>query len=82
MQDLSCLIAPRRLAIVSGKYDTCFPIKGVKRGFETVKRIYEKAGVADLCSLTVNEHQHWWCEDTMWHVISEELEKLGQPDRL
>ena len=77
MQDLSCLIAPRRLAIVSGKYDTCFPIKGVNRGFETVKRIYEKAGTADLCSLTVNEHQHWWCEDTMWRVVSEELEKLG-----
>lgn len=76
MQDLACLIAPRRLAIVAGKYDTCFPIKGVRRGFETVKKIYEKAGATDACGLTVNEKQHWWCEDTMWRVIGEEIKKL------
>ncbi len=77
MQDLSCLIAPRRLAIVSGKYDTCFPIKGVKRGFETVKKIYEKENTPDACSLTVTDNQHWWCEDMMWSVIARELKALG-----
>ena len=76
MQDLSCLIAPRRLAIVSGKYDTCFPIKGVKRGFETVRKIYEKAGAVENCSLTVTDNKHFWCEDTMWALIESELNAL------
>ena len=47
MQDLACLIAPRKLAIVAGKYDTAFLVNGVKRGYETVKQIYEKEGVKD-----------------------------------
>ena len=51
MQDLSALIAPRKLVVIAGEQDLLFPIDGVKRGFETVKRIYEKAGCGNNCSL-------------------------------
>ena len=76
MQDLSCLIAPRKLAIVAGKYDTAFLIDGVRRGYETVKKIFDKAGAKDNCSLTVTEKGHYWFADIMWKTIKQELEKL------
>lgn len=71
MQDLVCLIAPRKLAIVAGKYDTAFLIEGVKRGYKTVEKIYEKAGAKANCSLTVTDEGHFWCEDIMWKTIDE-----------
>ena len=76
MQDLACLIAPRRLSIISGRYDTGFKIEGVLRGYETVKKIYTAAGVPENCKLTVTEKGHWWCEDVVWPLIKEELAKL------
>jgi hypothetical protein len=78
MQDLACLIAPRRLAIVSGKYDTAFKIEGVLRGFETVKKIYEAAGAKGNASLTETETGHFWSVDVIWPLIKEELKKLGE----
>lgn len=70
MQDLACLIAPRKLLIVAGKEDIIFPIEGVKRGYETVKKIYEKAGVPQSCELVVTEKGHYWCPDIMWENIN------------
>lgn len=77
MQDLACLIAPRRLIIIAGKYDTAFLADGVKRGFETVKKIYEKAGVPENCSLTITPKGHWWCEDIVWTEINKAMQRLG-----
>lgn len=71
MQDLACMIAPRKLAIVAGELDPIFPIDGVLRGFETVKDIYAAAGVPDNTSLTVTPKEHWWCEDIVWPLIKE-----------
>lgn len=71
MQDLACLIAPRKLVVVAGEKDEIFPIYGVKKGFESVKKIYEKAGAPESCSLTVTSKAHWWCEDIVWKVIAE-----------
>ncbi len=76
MQDLACLIAPRRLAIIAGEHDTGFKIAGVRRGYETVKKIYTAAGVPENCKLIVTEKGHWWCEDVVWPLIKEELAKL------
>ena len=77
MQDLSCLIAPRKLLIVAGKNDTAFLIDGVKRGYETVQKIYEKVGTKDNCRLVITEKGHWWCEDIMWSNIKAETDKMG-----
>jgi dienelactone hydrolase len=77
MQDLSCLIAPRNLVIVAGKYDTAFRIEGVRRGYETVKKVFEKAGVPDNCKLVETEKGHWWCVDVIWKEMKEITDKLG-----
>lgn len=76
MQDLSCLIAPRRLALVNGKKDPSFLIEGVRRGYETVKKVFEEEGVPGNCRSIETELGHYWCVDLMWNVIKEELAKL------
>ena len=76
MQDLACLIAPRKLSVVAGEKDEIFPIYGVKKGFESVKKIYEKAGAPENCSLTVTPQAHWWCEDIVWNVIEKSIKLI------
>ena len=77
MQDLSCLIAPRRLAVVAGEQDSIFPINGVKEGYETVEKVYAQEGVSENCRLVITPMVHWWCEDIMWDTVAEETKKLG-----
>ncbi len=73
MQDLAMLIAPRKLVVIAGQDDKIFPLDGVKKGYETVKAIYEKAGVKDNCSLIVTPNGHYWCEDLVWAGIEKAL---------
>ncbi len=77
MQDLSCLIAPRNLVLVNGGLDAIFPIEGARKGYETVKKCYEKAGVADKCKMIETPKNHYWCEDIVWTAIDEETKKMG-----
>lgn len=77
MQDLSCLIAPRRLAIIAGEEDPIFPIHGVEEGYKTVEKIYKMEGVSENCRLIKTPKGHWWCEDIVWDTIKEETAKLG-----
>ena len=77
MQDVSCLIAPRRLMVITGKEDDIFPIEGVRESYEAVKKIYTAAGVPDLCRIVETPKGHYWCEDIVWQAINEECEKLG-----
>lgn len=77
MQDLSVLIAPRKLVIVTGKEDGIFTLKGVKDGFETIKKVYEKAGALDNCELVVTPQGHYFCEDIVWNAINH-MFKLGE----
>ena len=77
MQDLSCLIAPRPLKIIAGQQDEIFPLNGVKKGYETVEKIYKKANAQDKCTLIETPKGHWWCEDIIWNAINEEVQKLG-----
>lgn len=77
MQDLAALIAPRKLSIISGRLDPSFLIWGVERGYETVKKIYEKAGAKDNCNLIETEKGHWWCEDIVYDEIARQMKSLG-----
>lgn len=77
MQDLSALIAPRRLSVIAGVKDKIFPIDGVRAGFEIVKAIYAAEGAPDACTLTVTPREHWWCEDIVWGEILKVAEELG-----
>ena len=69
MQDLAVLIAPRKLLLVNGAKDEIFPIEGAKRGYDTVQKIYEKAGCKDNCKLVVTPKHHYWCPDIVWEEI-------------
>ena len=71
MQDLACLIAPRKLVVIAGKEDIIFPIEGVYRGYDTVKKIYEKAGTPLNSKLVVTPKGHYWCPDMVWEAINE-----------
>lgn len=76
MQDLACLIAPRNLVLVNGKKDPSFLIEGARRGFETIKSIYEEVGAKDNCKLIEENVGHDWCKDITWKEIKEGLSKL------
>ena len=77
MQDLSCLIAPRRMVVIAGVSDQIFPMNGVEEGYKTVEKIYAQEGVAERCRLIKTPKGHWWCEDIVWNTIKEETAKLG-----
>ncbi len=70
MQDLACLIAPRKLLVVAGKEDHIFPIYGVEKGYKTVEKVFEKAGAKDNCRLVETPKGHWWCDDVIWDEIA------------
>ena len=76
MQDLAALIAPRKLIIIAGQEDGIFRIDGVRRGFETVMKIYEKAGVIDNCRLVETPKGHYWCEDIVWPAINQAMSEI------
>ncbi|MBE5743401.1 MAG: hypothetical protein E7358_01625 [Clostridiales bacterium] len=77
MGDLTCLVADRPLAIVTGSKDVWFPLDGVEKSFQTVKAIYEKEDALDKCRLVITDMGHWWCKDVIWKTINEEVNKLG-----
>ena len=73
MQDVSILIAPRPLVIVAGKEDDIFPIEGVKRGFETVKKIYKELDADDNCQLIIGDGGHRFFANISWPVFDKFL---------
>lgn len=75
MEDLACLIAPRSMTVVAGRLDEIFPLDGVRSAYETVQKIYQKAG--GECRLLVTEKAHYWCQEPIWQAIKEETAKLG-----
>ncbi len=77
MQDLSCLIAPRQLTIVTGQLDPSFLVEGVRRGYETVEKVYAKENASDSAKLIITPNGHWWNVDVMWPEMKKEMAKLG-----
>ncbi len=71
MQDLACLIAPRKLAIIYGVKDDVFPMQGVEKGYETIAKIFKDAGVENNCSLTGSARGHYWDENDVWTAIED-----------
>lgn len=76
MQDIAALIAPRKLIVVAGVKDPSFLIEGVRRGYETVKKIYDKAGAPNECRLIEADSGHWWNVDIMWPAINKAMENI------
>jgi dienelactone hydrolase len=71
MGDLSVLIAPRPIVIVTGLKDGIFPIDAAQKTFATVKSIYTEAGVPGNCRLIVGQEGHEFYPDQAWPVFRE-----------
>ena len=76
MQDLACLIAPRKLCIMTGELDPSFLVSGVQRGYETVKEIYKKEKAEDNSKLIVTHKGHWWNVDVVWPEMKKIMQDL------
>ncbi len=76
MEDLCCLIAPRKLLVVAGVYDRIFPIDAIRDSFEVAKKIYKKAGAEDNCRLLETPNAHYWNAELIWEAIREEMKNL------
>ena len=77
MADLSCLIAPRRLSVMTGIYDDIFPIDGVEEAFSAIENIFEKASCKDKIRLVTSPSGHIFDEEIFWSAIEEETHKMG-----
>lgn len=71
MGDLAGLIAPRKLVIAAGKKDNIFPAEGTQKAFDTIKSLYEHAGVPDSCALVWGDGGHYNYADLLWEKIHE-----------
>ncbi len=71
MQDLACLIAPRKLAVIVGATDTIFPFKGVTKAFKTIEKIYEKEGKKENCNYEMTTKGHEWVQSVVWPAIND-----------
>lgn len=66
MGDLAAAIAPRKLIVINGKEDPIFPQKGVEEAFDTIKRIYQAAGVPENCILVTGKGGHRYYAKEAW----------------
>ena len=69
MGELSALIAPRKLIMVSGEKDHGFYIKGAKECYAVIEKIYEKAGCPDNCELVVGSEGHRFYAHPTWDIF-------------
>lgn len=69
MGDLTGLIAPRKLVIVSGVKDPIFPIGAAEESFEITKKLYKAAGAEELCFHVKGSEGHQFYPDDAWPVV-------------
>lgn len=73
MCDLGGLIVPRKMVIVSGREDGIFPLKGVEKTAEFIKRLYAFNDAAEQFQLVVGEGVHRFYADDAWPVFKRNL---------
>lgn len=74
MGDLSGLIAPRTLILVSGEKDKIFPIASAKKCFEITKLLY--ANTDGACRHVIGSEGHRFYYDAAWSVFDEVAAEL------
>ncbi len=73
MGDIGCLIAPRKLIVVSGNTDAIFPIDGAKKSYETIKTAFSELGVKDHCQMIIGDGGHRFYPDEVWPMVKQML---------
>lgn len=76
MGDLSALIAPRPLVMVTGAKDEIFPIHGAEQTYNTIQAIYASQGAKDNCSLVIGKEGHQFYPDEAWPIFNDYSQKL------
>lgn len=76
MGDLGMLIAPRRLCAVCGTEDPIFPVAGVEKSFEIIKKAYKIFGKEDICNLVKGNGGHQFYPDDAWPIIHSYLKNM------
>ena len=71
IQDIACLIAPKKLVVVAGEEDNGFLLEGSLRAYNTVEKIYKKAGCEDNCRLVLGPEGHRFYANPSWKVFKE-----------
>lgn len=66
---LAALVAPRPLLLANSDKDTIFPLDGVLRVHQTLKRIYDGWGVGDRLGLLITEGPHKDTQDLQLPVF-------------
>lgn len=69
MGDMTGLIAPRKLVIVSGVKDPIFPIGAAEESFEITKQLYKAAGASDVCYHVKGSEGHQFYPDDAWPIV-------------
>ncbi len=75
MGDLGGLIAPRKCVVVCGSQDIIFPLEGVKKTVEQMKRLYREYDAEDNCRLVIGDGGHRFYADAAWSVLQKLLQK-------
>jgi len=78
MADVAGLIAPRPMVVVTGEQDEIFPIEGVRRCHEAVRRVYTALGHDDRLVLAVGRGGHRYYPELAWPAARALLGN-GQP---
>lgn len=73
MQDLSILLAPRKLIVTAGVLDRIFPIDAVRRGFKTTMAIYDRIGAKDNICLIETPYGHQYAPELIWPEINKKV---------
>lgn len=66
MGELAACIAPRKLIMVSGAEDPIFRIEGSKDAYRVIKKIYEKAGSPENCTMVIGDGGHRFYAQPAW----------------
>ncbi|MPM55065.1 hypothetical protein SDC9_101850 [bioreactor metagenome] len=74
MGDLSGLIAPRKLVMVSGNQDPIFPINGAMETHSQICQMFKYAGVQDHFSFVTGDGGHRFYADA-WKTFNQLLKK-------
>lgn len=77
MPDLTALIAPRNLIIVAGREDYLADLEGVKEGFVTAQKWYNKLNAPENLRLIIGDGGHQFYPEKTWPVIQEMKQHLN-----
>lgn len=71
MGDIGAMIAPGKIIVVCGKDDPIFPIGGVRKSFDIIKKAYAAQACEKNCRLVVGGEGHRFYPDEAWEAIHE-----------